>query len=492
MKRFLTAILLCLPLVAGARVHNVRDYGAMGDGKAIDSPAINKAIEAAAGEGGGQVYVPAGTYLCYSIRLASGIDFHMEKGAVIKAGAEPKYDLAEPGPEPQFQDYGHSHWKNSLFWGIGLNNFTISGEGFIDGTDLSGGYGDTAVQKGVANKAISLKNCTNVILKDFTVLDGGHFCLLATGVDNLLLRDVTVDTRRDGFDIDCCRNVRIYGCNVNSPWDDGIVLKASYGLDRFKDTENVTISDCNISGFLNGTMLDNTNVRTEGIMNPHTKRVQDHRSGGRIKLGTESSGGFKNIAITNCTFDYSGGLLIESMDGGIVEDIVVTNLTMRNCFDCPIFFRLGARMRSPKGTPVGTIKRVTITNVNAWNNRSTWPMMITGIPGHKVEDVVLRDIRINYAGGCTKEEAQKTIPENEKTYPDPWMFSRKPDDPCNSYCLPYRALMLRHVNDVRMDNVKFSFNAEDTRTDFFIEDATNVRATEILVQGTDRSKAFSE
>ena len=90
------------------------------------------------------------------------------------------------------------------------------------------------------------------------------------------------------------------------------------------------------------------------------------------------------------------------------------------------------------------------------------------------------------------ENMQKTIPENEKTYPDPWMFSHNPKDPANAFSLPYRALMLRHVNDVRMDNVKFSFNAEDTRTDFFIEDATNVRATEILVQGTDRSKAFSE
>ena len=147
-------------------------------------------------------------------------------------------------------------------------------------------------------------------------------------------------------------------------------------------------------------------------------------------------------------------------------------------------------MRSPEGTPVGTIKRVSITNVNAWNCRGTWPMMITGIPGHKVEDVLLRDIRINYAGGCTREEAQQTIPENEAVYPDPWMFSRNPKNPAGTFALPYRALMLRHVNDIRMDNVRFSFNAEDTRTDFFIEDAGNVKATEILVQGADRSKAF--
>lgn len=485
MKRVFTVLMLFAAISAGAKVYDVRDFGAVGDGLTVDSPAINKAIKEAARQGGGQVYIPAGTYICYSIHLESGIDLHMEKGAVIKAGAEQLFDAPEPGPEPQFQDYGHSHWQNSLIWGIGLNDVCISGDGLIDGTNLSGGYGDTAVGTGVANKSISLKNCTNVVLKDFTVLMGGHFCLLATGVDNLLICNLTIDTNRDGLDIDCCRNVRVFGCNVNSPWDDGIVLKASYGLDRFKDTENVTIANCNISGYLQGSMLDCSYKSVEGAPNPHNGKVTDHRAGGRIKLGTESSGGFKNVAISNCTFDYCGGLLIESMDGGLVEDIVVNGLTMRNCTDCPIFFRLGARMRSPEGTPVGSIKRVSISNVNAWNCRGTWPMMITGIPGHKVEDVVLRDIRINYAGGITRESALQTIPEKEKSYPDPWMFS-------GSTPLPYRSLMLRHVKDIRLEGIRLSFNAQDTRDDFFIEDAECVRATEIGVDGKDYSKIVSK
>ena len=482
MKRFFAVLMLLSSIAAGAKVYDVRDFGAVGDGTTVDSPAINRAIEVASRNGGGQVYVPSGTYLCYSIHLAGGIDLHLEKGAVLKAGPENLFDAFEPGPQPQFQDFGHSHWQNSLIWGIGLNDICISGEGLIDGTNLSGGYGDITTKPGVANKSISLKNCTNVVLKDFTVLKGGHFCLLATGVENLLICNLTIDTNRDGLDIDCCRNVRVYGCNVNSPWDDGIVLKASYGLDRFKDTENVTISDCNISGYLQGSMLDCSYRSVEGEKNPHNGQTTATRAGGRIKLGTESSGGFKNIAISNCTFDYCGGLLIESMDGGHVEDIVVNGLTMRNCSDCPIFIRLGARMRSPEGTAVGTIRRITVSNVNSWNSRGTWPMMITGIPGHRVEDVVIRDIRVNYSGGFTMEGAVESIPEKETSYPDPWMFS-------GSKPLPYRCMMLRHVNNLRLEGMSFSFNDQDTRDDFYIQDAERVKAAEIEIDGTDCSNA---
>lgn len=144
-------------------------------------------------------------------------------------------------------------------------------------------------------------------LKDFSLLHCGHFGLLATGVDNLSILNVKVDTNRDGFDIDCCKNVRISHCTVNAPWDDAIVLKASYGLGYFKDTENVTISDCFVSGYDRGSVLDCTWQRDE-------PQAPDHGFvTGRIKLGTESSGGFKNIAITNCIFERCRGLALETV-----------------------------------------------------------------------------------------------------------------------------------------------------------------------------------
>ena len=79
----------------------------------------------------------------------------------------------------------------------------------------------------MGNKSIALKNCRNVLLRDFSIFHGGHFGVLATGVDNLTIDNLQIDTNRDGMDIDCCRKVRIAHCSVNSPWDDAIVLKSS-------------------------------------------------------------------------------------------------------------------------------------------------------------------------------------------------------------------------------------------------------------------------
>ncbi len=148
---------------------------------------------------------------------------------------EEGYDTAEPNEHNKYQDFGHSHWKNSLIWG------NRTGEYYDQWSRLNlrqkGLTREESRLPGVGNKAISLKDCRNVTLKDLSMLHCGHFALLATGVDHLTILNLKVDTNRDGFDIDCCRNVRISQCTVNSPWDDAIVLKASYGLGRFQDTE---------------------------------------------------------------------------------------------------------------------------------------------------------------------------------------------------------------------------------------------------------------
>lgn len=117
--------------------YDVRAYGAKGDGATVDTDAINKAIEAASAAGGGTVYFPAGTYLSYSIRLKSNLTLYLDSGATILAaapGEKGKYDLPEPNEWELYQDFGHSHWQNSLSWGVGLHDVAILGLGKIDGT----------------------------------------------------------------------------------------------------------------------------------------------------------------------------------------------------------------------------------------------------------------------------------------------------------------------------------------------------------------------
>lgn len=192
--------------------------------------------------------------------------------------------------------------------------------------------------KGSGNKAIALKNCLNVTIKDISILHGGHFCILATGVDNLTIDNVRADADRDGFDIDCCKNVIISNCIINSPTDDGLCLKSSFALGYARATENVTITNCQIYGYDHGSLMDGT-CRTEFI---DEAPGVNHCITGRLKLGTESNGGFKNIAVSNCVFERSRGIAIETADGGAIEDVLFNNITMRDVTDTPFFIRLNA------------------------------------------------------------------------------------------------------------------------------------------------------
>lgn len=449
--------------------YDVKEYGAKGDGTTPDNESINKAIDAASAAGGGTVYFPAGTYLSFSIHLKNNISLYLDQGATILA-ADPSvtkggYDPAEPNESDKFQDFGHSHWQNSLIWGIGLENISILGPGMINGKGLTR---EAVKTPGVANKAISLKLCRNVILRDFSILMGGHFAILATAVDNLTVNNLKIDTNRDGIDIDCCKNVRVSDCTVNSPWDDAICLKSSYGLGYARPTENVTITNCMVSGFDRGTLMNGTNRRLEG-----NNTVPDHAGvTGRIKFGTESNGGFKNITISNCVFEFCRGLALETVDGGLLEDVTITNITMRDIVSSPIFLRLGARMRGPAGTPVGSLRRIIISNINVYNADPKYAAMISGIPGHDIEEVKLENIRIIYQGGGTKEQAALNLPEKEKEYPDPVMFG----------VTPAYGFYIRHVSGLEMNNIDIRYMKDDLRPAFILNEVKDARFSRMKVQ----------
>jgi polygalacturonase len=489
----------------------VKNFGARGDGKTIDTPAVNKAIEAAAAAGGGTVAFPAGNYLCFSIRLKSSVTLYLDEGATIIAADTPEggaggYDAAEPNSWDKYQDFGHSHFRNSLIWGEGIANAGITGTGRIWGRGLTRGVGrPSALDPGVGNKSIGLKNCHNILLRDFSILHGGHFGILATGVDNFTVDNLKIDTNRDGIDVDSCRNVRISNCYINSPWDDGICLKADYALGAAKDCEFVTIANCYVSGcWEEGTMLDGTYKRfAPDARVPHT---------GRIKFGTESAGGFRNITISNCVFEGCQGLALETVDGARLEDVTVTNISMRDITSAPIFMRLGRRLRAPDGMPIGTLKRVIIDNLVCSNSVSGLGSVISGIPGHYIEDVKISNVVIQHQGGGAKEDAAYQPPEAEDIYPEPDMFTAPPrpgrngrgpngdfvpegqgraaagrgpapaqaggrgpgggapPPPVQRHKMPSHGFYLRHVKGIEFDNVEIQAVAPDQRPAFVLDD----------------------
>ncbi|WP_076068532.1 glycoside hydrolase family 28 protein [Sphingomonas montana] len=426
--------------VAAGLFEDVRRHGARGDGTTIDSPAINRAIDAAARRGGGTVIVPAGRYLCFTLRLRDNIALVLSAGAVIVA-ADPAihgahYDPPENYQEEQYQDFGITHVHNSLIRGDGVSNVAILGPGMLHGLGLDReGPGDRwhgrpdwrsaaalgvsprelalrdaaeRLQVGRANKTIGLMRCRNVRLDGFTILQAGHFAVMAHGCTNLRVTNLLIDTDRDGIDIDACRDVRITGCTVNAPKDDAIVLKSSYALGRAVPCEDVLISGCKTSGYAMGSVLDGS-YRLSDYKSPDKLGVL-----GRIKLGTESNGGFRGIRISDCICTNSRGILMGVVDGGTLEDVSVSDITIRDPVNHPLFVHHGARLRAPRGTTVGRIRGVRFDAIAISGARMRFPCGVEGIADAPVEDVTFRNIAIVAQGGGTRGDAERD-PEYRRT-----------------------------------------------------------------------------
>lgn len=361
-----------------AKDYNVKDYGAIGDGKTLDHIAINATIDTCVAHGGGRVVLPAGTYLCGSIRMKSNVELHLMTGSkILAAPASMKaYDEAEEFEGTAYQDGGHTYFKNSLIYAIGANDVSITGRGMIDGEgltrrDTENGGNLHGGNIGTGDKAIAFKQCRNILIRDVTIYRGGHFGIIVTGCELGTIDNVIVDTNRDGIDIDCCKYLTVSNCKINTPHDDGLVLKSSYALKKPVITEHITITNCVITGYKLGTLLDGSYV--------------PEKVGwvcGRFKLGTESNGGYKNISLSNCTFMYSSGLAFEEVDQGIMENIVVNNITMNHVHHYPIYITTGCRNRGPKErTTVSTGRDIMISNVVANDVDSLAGIIVTGMPG---------------------------------------------------------------------------------------------------------------
>ncbi len=451
------------------RFYNVKDFGARGDGVTIDENAINKAIDEAANEGGGTVYFPAGNYVSGSVHLKNNICLFIDQGATLIASTDSSlFDKPEKSINDIYQDYGHSHFHNSFIWGEDLHDISIIGAGKILGKGLvrNGSKGDEN-----PNKSISLLRCRNVIIRDITIFHGGWFAILATGVDNLTIDNLKVDTNRDGFDIDCCKNVKVSNCTVNSPYDDGICLKSSFALGYARPTENVTITNCQVSGYVEGTLLDGTFKKND---------LKNQAPIGRIKFGTESNGGFKNITISNCVFDDCRGLALETVDGAMLEDVTISNITMTNIVNAPFFIRLGARMRGPDSMKIGECKRIIINNVIAYNVDDKQGAIISGLPGHYIEDLQLSNIRIYYKGGAPQDAANRIVPEYEKAYPEPGSWKTMP-----SY-----GFYIRHVKNLKMHDVQVSYLKDDYRPPFIFNDVKGAILYDIQAEKSVGTSSF--
>lgn len=330
---------------------NIKSFGAVGDGIALDSPALQRAIDAAYDAGGGTVYIPEGKYLCGTMHLKSNVHIWLDKGATILGSKNNEdFDPYETNPaNAVFQDRSHSYFHHSLFHADNANDIAITGYGKIDmqsaWEDLEFTEFGDGEEKGVkwcrGAKVIAFKECVNVVIRDLVIRNVTDLAVYVAGCENVTISGLNIFTHVDGISPDSCKNVTISDCIVDSG-DDAIVPKCSYTLGRFKAMENLTISNCTCRS-----------------------------SASAIKFGTESNSAYINTTVTGCTIYDTGmeGLFIMTSDGARVEGLTISNIAMKNVAQ-PIAILVTDRARGPVGTPVGEIRNISISNVVITDRKS--------------------------------------------------------------------------------------------------------------------------
>lgn len=444
----------------------VQEFGAVGDGTVLNTASIQQAIDAMAEAGGGTVVFSAGRYLSGTIYLKSHVTLHLQSGAVL-LGSTQLEDY--PVNFCDYASWSDKYCVRALIWAEGQENIGIVGRGTIDGQGkaffghkasedelrvLAGLRPDVsryAPQSQYANRPYGIRmiGCRDVLVEGITMQYSAMWMQQYLHCNHVMLRNLRVinqgNRNNDMVDIDSSQNVIVTGCYGDSD-DDAITLKST-GPDP---TENVTISNC--------------------ILRSHANA---------IKMGTESHGGFRNITITNCVIlrsefekniggsrDGYAGIALELVDGGLLERIAISNITMEGIWT-PIFMRLGNRGRVTKpGLPkpgTGSFRDVTVDNIVA-TGVGNMCSSITGIPGHPIEGVSLSNIRIRCDGGVPEDLTSQQVPELVDEYPEAKMFGP----------LPAYGFYSRHVKDLTLRNVTVEFEEPDRRYPLVFEDVENL------------------
>jgi len=440
------------PCTAATPVFDVRRYGAIGDGITMDTAAIQKTIYAASNAGGGTVLLPPGKYLSGTIDVKSHVKLQLEKGATLLGS-------------PRRADY-----RKLNYYGLLLadkqEDIEICGAGVIDGQgrllvadtrNIMPQRVPPYANEGERPFIIVFRNCQNVAVRDITLKESSCWVQLYQDCDRITVENLTVRTSaaitNDGLDLDGCSHVIVRNCNIDSE-DDGICLKSTR-----KACDDILIENCRVRSSCNA-----------------------------IKFGTASVVGFKNITIRNVAIydTYLSAIALESVDGGTLENVNISHVKITDTTN-PLFIRLGHR--NTKGT-IGTVRGVTISDLTAeipdrprseMNKRpSDWKTgvttlvtgSITGLPGHPVKDVTLKNITLVYGGIGTKPRPShhrwdnlKTVPECEDMYPESTKFG----------VLPAWGLYCRHGDGIRLDNFTLRVNAKDYRPALICDDVANLQ-----------------
>lgn len=464
------ALVVAAQEASQSRVYNVLDHGAVGDGAAMETVAIQRTIDACHDTGGGIVRIPPGAFQTGTIRLKSNVTLSLDEGASL-LGSTSLADYPTEGLGRPREGGPHC-----LIYAENATNIRIEGLGIIDGRGTPEHFPRTRSggrETSPRPRLLRMVNCDQLTFSGITWMRPAFWGLHVIDSRNVHFDGVTIRFRNnnfnnDGLDLDGCENVLIENCDIDSG-DDAICLKSSLHPCR-----NIVVRGCRVSS--------NTAA---------------------LKFGTSSRGGFIDVRVNNCYFHHSpmGAIKLQVVDGGRLDNIEISRIVMEDVGN-PIFLRLGDRGNTfsrgirdgletgeaSQRPGVGSLTNVRISDVvarvtiedralaaeAAYKNvrpvdssgvtdaekAKAGPIMITGIPGHLVDNVVLENVTISYPGHGTAADARRKVPEDIDRYPEQYFFG----------VLPSWGAYIRHARNVEFKNVILRTRDADAREKIVLED----------------------
>jgi len=399
-------------LAGTSGVFNIRDFGAVGDGTIHDTLAVNKAIEACAAAGGGQVVFPPGRYLSGTVHLKSHVTLFLEAGATL-VGTRDLNQYQYPKIPDFMPEAKWGKWHRALILGDGLEDIAIAGQGVIDGNKV---FDPTGEERMRGPHTFLFVNCQKVTVRDVSFVDSANYAILFHVSSQVEVRNVKFTGGWDGVHFrgapdHPCRDVSIIGCQFFTG-DDSIAGRY---------WENTLISDCIVNSSCNGIRL--IGPATHLIINNclfYGPGVHPHRTSDRHNM-------LAGINLQPGGWDATKGTL---------DDVLISDVTMHNV-STPFHFTLKS------GNTAGNIlvNRVTATGVyRAASAIESWAET-------SFTNVVFRDVTVEYKGGGTLEDARRTVKS-------PGVDARP---------LPAWGFHARNVQNLQLDNVRLRFEKDDLR-----------------------------
>ena len=419
---------------------DVKQFGAVGDGVCIDTPALQQAINACADQGKTLV-ISKGTYYTGTLLLKSGLHLVVEEGAVLLGST----DINDYFAYSPFVDAVGITRGRALVMAYNVENVTVEGSGTINGN------GKQVVYENDRPFLFKVEKSRNITVRGVRLEGSVCWCLHIDRCRNVLVDGVRIYNRglenNDGIDVDASEHVRIENCDIDCG-DDAICLKST----SVNPCRHIYAKNCRVS----------TNW-------------------GGFKIGTESAGDFSDILIEDCYFYdvMGGGIKIVPVDGGSVKNVTVRNIKMHNCTG-PIFIATGERNREyagQKNENLSEICDVCIENMEAdvikaplhgfyfgedWGE-ALGGVLLSGTPAKRLKNIILRNLTLDLPGGFL-ENVEFHVREMGQMYPE---FHRL--DP-----VPAKGVYIRHAENICLENIRLTYKKEDNRAELYVEDAHGV------------------